>query len=134
VKAQLAEPDMRLPIQYALLWEHAPSPARTIDWSASRTLRFAGAPDLERYPALAAVLDAARSDGAGPAIGLSAADELAVERFLRDEIRFTDIAPLLRRGAALGAKAASTPTPTLAEIAAIDLSVREALAAEPVLR
>ena len=132
VKAQLAEPDMRLPIQYALLWGHAPSPARTIDWSTARTLRFTGAPDLERYPALAAVLDVARSASQGAAIGLSAADEIAVERFLRAEIGFTEIAPLLRRGAALGAKAGDAAS--VSEISAIDRSVREALAAEPAIR
>jgi 1-deoxy-D-xylulose-5-phosphate reductoisomerase len=134
VKAQLAEPDMRLPIQYALLWEHAPSPARSIDWSVARTLRFTGAPDLERYPALGAVLDAARSGSAGATIGLSAADEIAVDRFLRTEIRFTEIAPLLRKGADLGASAANAAAPTLAEIMSIDRSVRDALAAEPALR
>jgi 1-deoxy-D-xylulose 5-phosphate reductoisomerase len=65
-------------------------------------------------------------------IGLSAADEIAVEQFLRGEIGFNDIAPLLRRGAQLGAAAAKTFAPTLAEILAIDRSVREALAAQPV--
>src|SRR5204863_3471912 len=122
------------PIQYALLWEHAPSPARRIDWSTARTLRFSGAPDLERYPALGAVLDAARSGNAGALIGLSAADEIAVERFLHDEIRFTDIAPLLRKGAAAGAKATRATPATVAEIMAIDRSVRDALTAEPALR
>ena len=48
VKAQLAEPDMRLPIQYALLWDRAPSPAARLDWSRVRTLRFEGAPDDRR--------------------------------------------------------------------------------------
>ena len=134
VKAQLAEPDMRLPIQYALLWAHAPSPARRIDWATARTLRFTGAPDLERYPALAAVLETARSGNAGAMIGLSAADEVAVERFLRGELGFGDIAPALRTGAALGATATRTNTPTLAEILAADRSVRTALAAEPALR
>src|SRR5262249_25160050 len=41
VKAQLAEPDMRLFIQYALLWGRAPSPARSMDWTRARTLTFA---------------------------------------------------------------------------------------------
>ena len=133
VKAQLAEPDMRLPIQYALLWSHAPGPARTIDWAAARTLRFTGAPDMARYPALAAVLDTARSGSAGAMVGLSAADEIAVDRFLRGEIRFTDIAPLLRRGAAAGAKATESASPSLHEILAIDRAVRDVLAAEPAL-
>ena len=104
-----------------------------IDWSAARTLRFTGAPDMARYPALAAVLETARSGSAGAMIGLSAADEIAVERFLRGEIRFTDIAPLLRRGAAAGAKATETAEPTLHEILAIDRTVRDTFAAEPAL-
>jgi 1-deoxy-D-xylulose-5-phosphate reductoisomerase len=134
VKAQLAEPDMRLPIQYALLWQHAPSPARRLDWSEARSLSFTGAPDLERYPALAAVLETARSGSVGAMIGLSAADEVAVERFLAGELGFGEIAPLLRRGAALGAKAATSAAPALAEILAVDRSVRAALSAQPVLR
>src|SRR5712691_10675400 len=48
IVAQLAEPDMRLPIQYALLWEHQPSPARRFDWTRARTMHF-GAVELERY-------------------------------------------------------------------------------------
>ncbi len=134
VKAQLAEPDMRLPIQFALLWEHAPSPARRIDWAEGRTLRFTGAPDLERYPALGAVLDTARSGNTGAMIGLSAADEIAVERFLAGELGFGEIAPLLRRGAAIGAKAATTNAPALTQILAVDRAVRAALSAQPVLR
>lgn len=134
VKAQLAEPDMRLPIQYALLWEHAPSPARRLDWTMARTLRFTGAPDLQRYPALAVVLETARSANAGAMIGLSAADEIAVERFLRAEIGFNDIAALMRRGAELGAAATNDSAPELREILSIDRSVRAALAAQPVLR
>jgi 1-deoxy-D-xylulose-5-phosphate reductoisomerase len=134
VKAQLAEPDMRLPIQYALLWGHAPSPARALDWTRTRELRFVGPPDRERYPCLAAVLDTAASGNAGAMVGLSAADEVAVDGFLRGEIRFDAIAPALRRGAALGAAAASSARPALDEILRIDRSVRAALAAEPVLR
>jgi len=128
VKAQLAEPDMRLPIQYALLWQRAPSPAPRFDWSAGRTLRF-GQIDIERYPCFAVVLETARSGDLGAMIGLSAADELAVERFLGGDIPFTDIAPLLRRGAELGAKAKRTREPDLDEVIAIDASVRASLAA-----
>ena len=128
VKAQLAEPDMRIPIQYALLWEHAPSPARSLDWSRARELHFAGAPDPERYPCLRAVLDTAANAGAAAMVGLSAADEIAVERFLRGEIRFNEIAPALRRGAALGTDASTTTAPDLDQILAIDRSVRAAFA------
>ena len=41
VRAQLAEPDMRLFIQYALLWGHAPAPTHAMDWTLPRTLHFA---------------------------------------------------------------------------------------------
>jgi 1-deoxy-D-xylulose-5-phosphate reductoisomerase len=126
VKAQLAEPDMRLPIQYALLWDREPSPAPRFDWSADRTLHF-GEIDVRRYPCFAAVLETARSGDLGAMIGLSAADELAVERFLRGDIPFTDIAPLLRRGADLGARAKRSREPELDEIIAIDASVRASL-------
>ena len=56
-------------------------------------------------------------------VGLSAADEVAVARFLAGEIKFTDIPALLRRGAELRAGAA----PTLDDIMRIDASVRHEL-------
>ena len=126
VKAQLAEPDMRLPIQYALLWDRAPSPAPRFDWSAHRTLHF-GEIDLRRYACFAVVLDTARSGDLGAMVGLSAADELAVDRFLHGDIAFTDIAPLLQRGAELGARAKRSREPDLDEIVAIDAAVRASL-------
>jgi 1-deoxy-D-xylulose-5-phosphate reductoisomerase len=132
VKAQLAEPDMRLPIQYALLWDRAPSPAPRFDWTAARTLHF-GEIDIRRYPCFAVVLETARSGDLGAMIGLSAADELAVDRFLHGDIAFTDIAPLLRRGADLGARAKRSLEPELEEIVAIDASVRASLSASPVV-
>lgn len=125
VKAQLAEPDMRLPIQYALLWEHREGPAARLDWTRQRTLRFGPVPS-DRYPCLAAVLDTARSGDPGAMIGLSAADELAVERFLGGTIGFTDIPGYLRRGAELGARAAGDAG-TVDGILAIDAAVRQAL-------
>src|SRR5438445_5935961 len=126
VKAQLAEPDMRLPIQYALLWDRAPSPAPRFDWTADRTLHF-GEIDARRYPCFEVVLETARSGDLGAMVGLSAADELAVDRFLRGDIPFTDIAALLRRGAELGARAKQSGEPDLEEIVAIDASVRASL-------
>jgi len=127
VKAQLGLPDMRLPIQYALLWDRASSPAPRFDWAADRTLHF-GKIDVRRYPCFAVVLETARSGDLGAMVGLSAADELAVERFLRGGSGFTDIADLLRRRAELGAKAKRSREPDLDEIVAIDASVRASLA------
>jgi len=133
VKAQLAEPDMRLFIQYALLWKHAPAPTRAIDWRMPRTLRFEPV-DATRYPCLAMVLDTARSGDLSAMIGLVAADEVAVDRFLRKEIAFDEIAVYLHRGATLGRAHARSAEPSLAEIRHIDAEVRGALREEPVLR
>ena len=133
VRAQLAEPDMRLFIQYALLWGHAPAPTHAMDWTLPRTLRFAPV-EAARYPCLATVLDTARSGSLPAMIGLVAADEVAVERFLAGEIGFGEIASYLGRGAALGRAHGRSAEPSLAEIRHIDAEVRSALRAEPVLR
>jgi 1-deoxy-D-xylulose-5-phosphate reductoisomerase len=127
VIAQLAEPDMRLPIQYALLWEHAPSPARRLDLSRGMALTFRGEPDAERYPCFDLVVATARSGDARALIGLSAADEIAVERFLADALPFGSIAGVLRRGAQIAAGDPRQPAPGLAEIRTIDRAVRIAL-------
>jgi 1-deoxy-D-xylulose-5-phosphate reductoisomerase len=127
VIAELAEPDMRLPIQYALLWEHRRGPARRLDLARDRDLHFRGPPDPVRYPCLDVVLRTARSRDPRALIGLSAADELAVERFLDGRIPFTEIAGTLRRGAELVRGRAGDDGPSLAEIHAVDRAVRLAL-------
>ena len=126
VKAQLAEPDMRLPIQYALLWDRAECAAPRFDWEQVRSLRF-GPIDPARYPCLEIVLETARSGDLCAMVGLSAADEVAVDAFLRNEIAFTAIPGLLQRGADLGSREGRGRAPELAEIVAIDRTVRESL-------
>jgi 1-deoxy-D-xylulose-5-phosphate reductoisomerase len=95
VKAQLGEPDMRLPIQVALCYpDRIDRPAaRAFDPAAIAALHFE-APDFRRLPALALALKAGRLGGTFPA-ALAAADEVAVEHFLAGRLRFTDIACLL---------------------------------------
>ncbi|MDP9265495.1 MAG: 1-deoxy-D-xylulose-5-phosphate reductoisomerase [Chloroflexota bacterium] len=126
VMAQLAHPDMRLPIQYALLLERVPGPAPRLDWTAERTLRF-GPIDARRYPCLEIVLATALSGDLGAMAGLSTADEISVERFLAGEVGFGDIPRLLRRGAEIGARGAGSVT-SLPDIIEIDAAVRRALA------
>jgi len=88
--AQLSAPDMRLPIQNALTWpEVAPCPFGRLDL-AGRTLEFRE-PEKERYPLLGLAYEALAA-GEGATVAYNAADEVAVEAFEADRIRYTDIA------------------------------------------
>lgn len=90
VKAQLGNPDMRLPIQCALCYPRRLEPTvEPLDLATIGTLHFA-APDLDRYPCLKLAMQAGRAAGTYPTV-LAAADEVAVEAFLAERIRFTDI-------------------------------------------
>ncbi len=102
VKAQLAPPDMRLPIGYALAYpDRLPSRPRTSALAAlgaaadaeRARLDFAP-PDLERFPCLGLAYDALRRGGTAPAV-LSAANEIAVRAFVGGEIRFGSIADVV---------------------------------------
>ncbi len=90
VIAQMGPPDMRGPIHYALHHpDRAPAQLTGFDFRAFRELTFEE-PDFERFPALAlgyACIEAGSDAGAV----LNAADEIAVEAYLREEIRFEDI-------------------------------------------
>ena len=91
VLAQLGPPDMRIPIALALTYpERLPLEGRRLDLAAVGSLEFE-APDLERFPALRLGHAALRGSEAAPAV-LNAANEVAVEAFLRGMISFTDIA------------------------------------------
>ena len=95
VKAQLGEPDMRVPIRVALCYpERAPSPG-TAPFDAVRlgALHFE-APDFRLFPALGLAMRAGRKGQTYPA-ALAAADEVAVSHFLDGRLRFSDIPALL---------------------------------------
>ncbi len=95
LKAQLAPPDMRLPIQYALSyperWENPELPQ--LDLEKLARLEFEPV-NLDRFPCLRLALQAGREGGTYPAV-LSAADERAVELFLSGQIGFLDIPELI---------------------------------------
>ncbi len=95
VKAQLGEPDMRLPIRIALCHpERLPSTSTaSFDLARIGELHFAP-PDFRRFPALALALKAGRQGGTYPAV-LAAADEIAVAHFLDGRLSFTDIPRVL---------------------------------------
>ncbi|MDP9374852.1 MAG: 1-deoxy-D-xylulose-5-phosphate reductoisomerase [Chloroflexota bacterium] len=94
VLAQLAPPDMRLPIAYALSYpDRAPLPFPRLDLAKIGTLTFEE-PDLGRFPSLRLAYEAGRAGGLYPTV-LSAADEEAVSAFLRGAIPFTRIPALI---------------------------------------
>ncbi|MEO5335569.1 MAG: 1-deoxy-D-xylulose-5-phosphate reductoisomerase [Magnetospirillum sp. WYHS-4] len=91
VLAQLGTPDMRTPIAYALAWpKRMETPAARLKLEEIATLTFRR-PDLERFPALRLAREALRTGGSAPTI-LNAANEVAVDRFLKRNIGFLDIA------------------------------------------
>ena len=92
--AQLSEPDMRLPIAYALAYpDRFDAAYGRIDWSALGRLDFEP-PDREAFPCLDLAFAAGRSGGTAPA-WLSAANEVAVDAFLDGRIRWVDIAGVI---------------------------------------
>ena len=89
--AQLGQPDMRVPIAYALGWpSRIASTAPRLDLGRGVRLDFAP-PDLRRFPALTLARLALRQGGAAPTI-LNAANEVAVAAFVAGRIGFLDIA------------------------------------------
>lgn len=88
--AQLSMPDMRLCIGYALAYpERLDVPYGAIDWSELRRLDFQP-PDLEAFPCLKLAYEAGRAGETAPA-WLSAANEVAVDAFLKGGIEWVDI-------------------------------------------
>lgn len=90
VIAQLGVPDMGLPIQLALTYpERCESMFPRLDFTALGTLSFE-APDLEKTPCLRLAMDAAHMGGTAPCV-MSAANEVAVHKFLRHELGYNRI-------------------------------------------
>jgi 1-deoxy-D-xylulose-5-phosphate reductoisomerase len=90
VLAQLGNPDMRTPIAYGLGWpDRLASGVAPLDLVAISRLDFE-APDEGRFPCLRLAREAVSSGGTAMA-SCNAANEVAVEAFLRESIRFTDI-------------------------------------------
>ncbi len=96
VMAYVSEPDMRIPIQYALTWPERVSTAfGRLDIVGSAPWTFAE-PELGRFPCLDLARRAAQAGGTFPA-ALNAANEVAVEAFMDREIAFLDIARVVER-------------------------------------
>ncbi|WP_198264064.1 1-deoxy-D-xylulose-5-phosphate reductoisomerase [sulfur-oxidizing endosymbiont of Gigantopelta aegis] len=96
VLAQLGNPDMRTPIAHAMAWpERMNSGVAQLDIFKVAQLNFQQA-DFERFVCLRLAYDALRAGGTAPAI-LNAANEVAVEAFLQEQISFTRIAGIVEQ-------------------------------------
>ena len=96
IKAQISKPDMRMPIQYSLLY-----PSRKFNSELSKLdlidvgkLSFKKL-DLDRYPCFVLGLEYGKKGDTWPAV-LSGADEMAVELFLSGKLNYTEIANVIR--------------------------------------
>jgi 1-deoxy-D-xylulose-5-phosphate reductoisomerase len=119
--AQLGSADMRIPIAYTLAWpERMETPADRLSLADIGRLDFEQ-PDVARFPSLRLARKALESGG-GEAIVLNAANEIAVEAFLRGAIGFCDIAALVEE--ALGQIRSPAPA-SVEEVVAIDKETRE---------
>lgn len=94
VLAQLGIPDMRIPIAYALSYpERLPLNLNRLNLSQCANLEFVE-PDYQRFPALELAFDALQQGGVLPAV-LNAANEIAVDAFLNEQIAFPKIAEIV---------------------------------------
>ena len=96
---QLGLPDMKLPIQYALLYpDRKPMPGPKLDLYDLSGITFEK-PDMETFKGLGLAFDALKAGGSLPTV-YNAANEKAVALFLDHKIRFLDIADLIEKAMA----------------------------------
>ena len=121
VLAQMGNPDMRVPIAYSMAWpERFESGVEPLNIFDVCRMDFE-APNLERFPCLRLAYKAIDLGGIIPTV-LNAANEIAVEAFLNEQIRFTDI-PLIIEGTM--DKFTVSPASSIEIILETDQSARE---------
>lgn len=121
VIAQMGNPDMRTPIAYAMAYpDRIESGVSQLDIFEVSQLNFER-PDLDRYPCLRLAFEAHRMGG-NATIALNAANEIAVDCFLKNKIKFTDI-PLIIENAL--EQSVSGTSNQISDILARDLTSRD---------
>lgn len=126
VIAQLGNPDMRTPIAYGLAYpERINAGVSALDLAAVGKLEFE-ALDLDRFPCVRLAYEAMRRGGTAPAI-LNAANEVAVDAFLGERLRFVDIPTVIE---SVISRASIGQAVTLDEILAADVAARESASSE----
>lgn len=92
--AQMSNPNMKLPIQYALSYpDRWDCPLERFDFSKDLTF---DEPDLEKFPCLQYAFDAARKMGTLPA-AMNAANDYMLKQFLSENCRFLDIQKVIKK-------------------------------------
>ncbi len=95
VIGQMGVPDMKVPISYALTYpKRIPNSFEKLDIAKVGTLTFEE-PDFETFQCLDLAYSAIKTGGTMPSV-LNAANEIAVEAFLKDEIGFMDIPNIIK--------------------------------------
>lgn len=121
VLAQMGNPDMRTPIAHAMAWpERFDSGVAPLNIFEVGHMDFEQ-PDLQRFPCLRLAYEAIKAGGIMPTV-LNAANEIAVEAFLNEQVRFTDIARIIERSMA---EFTADSADTLEHILAADSQARE---------
>jgi 1-deoxy-D-xylulose-5-phosphate reductoisomerase len=94
IVAQASATDMRMPIQYAMTYpERADAPVQRLNWNEARNWEF-HPPDTRKFPLLRLAYEAQEAGGSATCV-LNAADEIAVDAFLKEQIPFTGIAEVV---------------------------------------
>lgn len=96
IKAQMSQPDMRLPIQYALSYPDRLENDFTSTSLTDITELTFFKPDFSKFECLKLAFDVLEEGGTAPCI-LNAANEVAVERFLNNEVSFVEIPDLINK-------------------------------------
>lgn len=132
VLAHLGSPDMRVPIAHALAWpDRLTTDSPRLDLAAIGRLTFE-APDTAKFPCLALAQLALQEGEAAPAV-LNAANEVAVDAFIRGRIGFGGIAPVVEAALNEGARRGWLKPASLAELDMLDAAARAA-ASESLVR
>ncbi|MCL7419322.1 MAG: 1-deoxy-D-xylulose-5-phosphate reductoisomerase [Methylobacter sp.] len=96
VLAQMGNPDMRIPIAHSMAWpERFDSGVEPLNIFDVGRMDFQE-PNLERFPCLRLAYEAINAGGIMPTV-LNAANEIAVDAFLNERVRFTDIPVIIER-------------------------------------
>ncbi len=119
--AQLSRPDMKAPIAYALSYpERLPDIVEPLDFDTLKKLTFEK-PDRDAFPCLDLAYSAIKEGGTMPAV-LNAANEIAVDAFLKETIGFNDIPSIIER---VMQKHKKSPCNSIEEVLEVDRWARD---------